>query len=275
MAPAGALLLAIAIACPAQAQDVPADHPALATRLAAITTGNDAADRLAQAGLTGLTAYVNRRTAASLAPPDAVLPGRDDLSFYPMLYWPITADAQALEPAAAAALNDYMARGGIVLIDTNGGSEGSAGSGAGFAPGVEAALRRAGTGLSIPPLAPLGSDHVLARSFYLLSEFPGRFSGETVWVQRDQDRANDSVSPVIIGANGWAAAWAVDGGGRNPYATLPNANGSGAGGGAAGGSGRQRLLAYRFGVNLVMYALTGNYKGDQVHLPALLERIGQ
>ena len=138
-----------------------------------------------------------------------------------------------------------------------------------------AALRRAGTGLSIPPLAPLGSDHVLARSFYLLSEFPGRFSGETVWVQRDQDRANDSVSPVIIGANGWAAAWAVDGGGRNPYATLPNANGSGAGGGAAGGSGRQRLLAYRFGVNLVMYALTGNYKGDQVHVPQILQRLGQ
>ena len=271
-AAAGALLLALAVALPVQAQDVPADHPALATRLAAITTGKDATDRLAQSGLAGLTAYVNRRTAASLAPPDAVVPGQDDLSFYPLLYWPITADAQALEPAAAAALNDYMARGGIVLIDTNGGSEGGMGSGAGFAPGVEAALRRAGTGLSIPPLAPLGSDHVLARSFYLLSEFPGRFSGETVWVQRDQDRANDSVSPVIIGANGWAAAWAVDGAGRNPYATLPNNSGSGA---MSGNGGRQRLLAYRFGVNLVMYALTGNYKGDQVHVPQILQRLGQ
>ena len=42
--------------------------------------------------------------------------------------------------------------------------------------------------------------------------------------------------------------------GRNPYATIP-------------GGARQRTLAYRFGVNLVMYALTGNYKGDQVHVP--------
>jgi hypothetical protein len=25
----------------------------------------------------------------------------------------------------------------------------------------------------------------------------------------------------------------------------------------------------------VMYALTGNYKTDQVHVPALLERLGQ
>ena len=84
-------------------------------------------------------------------------------------------------------LNDFMARGGIVLIDTRG-----SGSGAGFAPGTDEALRRLAKGLAIPPLAPLTTEHVLARSFYLLSDFPGRFAGETVWAQRDQDRANDS-----------------------------------------------------------------------------------
>jgi hypothetical protein len=106
------------------------------------------------------------------------------------------------------------------------------------------------------------ADHVLARAFYLLTDFPGRYTGGQVWVQRDQDRANDSVSPVIIGGHDWAAAWAVDSQGRHPYATVP-------------GGARQRLLAYRFGLNLVMYALTGNYKGDQVHVPVLLERLGQ
>jgi hypothetical protein len=105
-------------------------------------------------------------------------------------------------------------------------------------------------------------DHVLSHAFYLLSDFPGRFTGDTVWVQRDQDRTNDSVSPVIIGGNDWGAAWAVDAEGNNPYAVLP-------------GGQRQRSLAYRFGVNLVMYALTGNYKGDQVHVPAILQRLGQ
>lgn len=265
------LVLSLAFG-PARAQEPASNNPALATRLAAIVTGDDATDRLAQSGLAGLTAYVNRRTAASLAPPDAVTPEKDDLSFYPLLYWPITADAQTLDPRAIDALNSYMARGGILLIDTNGGSEGSAGSGAGFAPGVEAALRRVGAGLTIPALAPLTSEHVLARAFYLLMEFPGRYSGGTVWVQRDQDRANDSVSPVIIGANGWAAAWAVDASGRNPYATLPNNADAGS---AGADTGRQRLLAYRFGVNLVMYALTGNYKGDQVHVPQILQRLGQ
>ena len=44
---------------------------------------------------------------------------------------------------------------------------------------------------------PVPEDHVLNRAFYLLNELPGRFAGGQVWVARDQDRANDSVSPVI------------------------------------------------------------------------------
>ena len=231
--------------------------PALETRLATIVTGDAQVDAIALAGLAGLSEFVNRRTAAALVTPDAVTPGRDDLSFYPLLYWPITADAAPLDAAQQQALNEYMSHGGIILIDTRG-----SGSGEGFAPGTEAALERLAAGLAIPPLAPLDSEHVLARSFYLLQEFPGRFIGGTVWMQRDQDRANDSVSPVIIGGHDWAAAWATDATGKNPYATVP-------------GGARQRLLAYRFGVNLVMYALTGNYKGDQVHVPAILERLGQ
>jgi len=38
---------------------------------------------------------------------------------------------------------------------------------------------------------------------------------------------------------------------------------------------RQREMALRAGVNLVVYALTGNYKADQIHVPALLERLGR
>ncbi|MFL5331983.1 MAG: DUF4159 domain-containing protein [Geminicoccaceae bacterium] len=251
-----ALLLSALALASARAADM-GSSPAIATRLGYIVTGNDQADGISRSGLGGLSDYVNRRTASSLVEPDGVVPGRDDLSFYPLLYWPITADAQPLAPDAAAALNAYMSHGGIILIDTR-----DSGSGAGFAPGTESALRRASEGLTIPALAPLTTEHVLARAFYLLQDFPGRYTGDTVWVQRDQDRANDSVSPVIIGGNDWAAAWAVDGSGRNPYAVIP-------------GGARQRTTAYRFGVNLVMYALTGNYKGDQVHVPAILERLGQ
>jgi hypothetical protein len=254
---AAMVVLALAMPC-AQAQSSdPASNPALTTRLGYILTGDSRVDSISEAGLVGLSEYVNRRTAAALVKPDAVEPGRTDLSLYPLIYWPITADVPAPSAGQATALNEYMSHGGIIVIDTR-----DSGSGAGFAPGTDEALKRVAHDLSIPPLAPLSSDHVLARSFYLLNDFPGRFTGDQVWVQRDQDRANDSVSPVIIGGNDWASAWAIDSSGRNPYAVIP-------------GGQRQRTLAYRFGVNLVMYALTGNYKGDQVHIPAILQRLGQ
>lgn len=235
-------------------------NPALSTRLAYVVSGDATVDDVARSGLAGLSAYVNARTAAELAEPAAVTLGQDDLSFYPLLYWPIVPDAPAPTAAAVAALNNFTAHGGVILIDTRD-ADGSGAPSGGRA--VLRALAAGGAGgLQVPPLAPLTSDHVLARSFYLLTDFPGRYAGSTIWVARDQDRSNDSVSPVVVGGLDWAAAWAVDANGRHPYATLP-------------GGERQRTLAYRFGVNLVMYALTGNYKGDQVHVPALLERLGQ
>jgi hypothetical protein len=248
-------VLALLAVAPAAAQEADG-AAALTARLGYVVTGDAQVDEVSRLGLVGLSDFVNRRTAAALADPHAVVPGRDDLSFYPLLYWPVLPDAAPPDAAAAAALNAFMRNGGIILLDTR-----DEGSGDGFNPGARAALRRVTRGLAVPPLAPVPDDHVLKRAFYLLQDLPGRFSGGQVWVARDQDRANDSVSPVIIGGHDWAAAWAVDARGNNPYAAIP-------------GGARQRTLAYRFGVNLVMYALTGNYKGDQVHVPAILERLG-
>ncbi|SDB14599.1 DUF4159 domain-containing protein [Belnapia rosea] len=253
--PGFALLALLLVAHPAAAQEAdPA--PALATRLAYVVTGDAALDDVQRMGLVGLSDFINRRSAAALADPAAVVPGSDDLSLFPLLYWVVTAEAPTPDAAAIAALNAFMRNGGIILFDTR-----DEGSGEGFTPGARAALRRVTRDLAIPPLAPIGEDHVLKRSFYLVPDLPGRFAGGQVWVARDQDRANDSVSPVIIGGHDWASAWAIDGRGQNPFATIP-------------GGTRQRTLAYRFGMNLVMYALTGNYKGDQVHVPAILERLG-
>jgi hypothetical protein len=70
------------------------------------------------------------------------------------------------------------------------------------------------------------------------------------------------VSSILVTSNDFAAAWALDDRNRPLYPTVP--------GGEA-----QREMAFRTGINIVMYALTGNYKADQVHVPALLERLGQ
>ena len=75
---------------------------------------------------------------------------------------------------------------------------------------------------------------------------------------------NDGVSPVLIGGGDWAAAWALTPGGAYMFPVGRGTSGD-----------RQREMAYRFGINLVMHVLTGNYKSDQVHVPALLERLGQ
>ena len=254
--PAVAALAVLLAGVPAAHAQISAADAALQTHLAYVVTGDALLDSTSQSGLRGLSDYVNDHTAAVMARPVGVTPGRDDLSFYPLIYWPVSPGA-TVAPAFTASLNDYMRHGGIVVIDTrSGGGQGA------FAPGADAALQRVSAGLDVPALAPLTNGHVLARAFYLLSDFPGRYDGATVWVQRDQDRSNDSVSPVIIGANDWAAAWAIDDDGRPLFATIP-------------GGERQRVLAWRFGVNLVMYALTGNYKGDQVHVPAILQRLGQ
>ena len=114
--------------------------------------------------------------------------------------------------------------------------------------------------LGLPPLAPAGADHVLGRAFYLMKSFPGRWTDGGLWVERTSERINDGVSPVIVGGNDWAAAWAMDDAGRPLFALSP-------------GGERQRELSYRFGINLVMYVLTGNYKSDQVHLPSIIKRL--
>ncbi len=168
----------------------PEGAAAIATRLGYIVTGDAQVDEVSRLGLVGLSDFVNRRTAAALADPQPLVPGRDDLSFYPLIYWPVLPEANTPDAAAAAALNTFMRNGGILLLDTR-----DEGSGEGFFPGARAALRRVTRDLAVPPLAPIPEDHVLKRAFYLLPELPGRFAGGQVWVARDQDRANDSVSP--------------------------------------------------------------------------------
>jgi hypothetical protein len=264
---AGLATVAIAFALmftpPPQAQAAEADQAAaLSTRLACVKTGNDDIDRTCMQGLTSLTAYVVDRTSASLSEPASIDIASDELVFYPLLYWPVDEAAQPLNDATRARITAYMKNGGTIFFDTrDGGLDLSSGGG-------NTALKTILDKLDLPQLEPAPDKHVLTRSFYLLSDFPGRFEGPRPWVEASNEGTDsdpgtaDGVSSIIIGANDYAAAWAEDDNGQPLYATVP-------------GSDRQREFALRTGVNVVMYALTGNYKADQVHVPALLERLGQ
>ena len=253
----------------ARAQSTPAIAEELA--LAHVVTGDRQLDEIAHAALRGLGQTLFFRTSVEPDAPVAVDLERDELAFYPLLYWPITPDQPVPSSEAYARLNTYLRTGGMILFDTR--DADIAGFGTGSPNGDM--LRKLAAPLDIPPLEPVPEDHVLTRSFYLLQDFPGRHMGRTVWVEAAPPDAeqvegmpfrnlNDGVTPVVIGGNDWASAWAVT---ENGSPMLP------VGRGYAGE--RQRELALRFGVNLVMHVLTGNYKSDQVHVPALLDRLGQ
>ena len=238
--------------------------------LAHVLTGDTQVDDLAQAGLTGLGQRLFERTSVEPAAPLGVDIERDELLFFPFLYWPVTTTQAEPSAEAYAKLNDYLRTGGMILFDTR-----DADTARGGQTPEGQALQRLAAGLNIPAIEPIPADHVLTRSFYLLQDFPGRFQGAGAWVEAAPPDAqqvegmpfrnlNDGVTPVIIGGNDWAAAWAVDARG---VAMVP------VGRGFAGE--RQREMAYRFGINIIMHVLTGNYKSDQVHVPALLERLGQ
>jgi hypothetical protein len=229
--------------------------------LAYIQTGDDAVDRVSRAGLVGLIAMLNRRTAVETTEPLAVNIESDELIFFPLLYWPVTAQQAPPSPRAAERINRYLQTGGTILFDTRDSGTQTPGAFGGGASS-QAQLRRLVAGVKIPPLVPVPPDHVLTKSFYLLHEFPGRWNGGQLWIEPLEDRINDGVASVIVGGNDWAGAWAVDDQGRPAFPCVP-------------GGEPQREMAMRFGVNLVMYVLTGNYKTDQVHVPAILERLGQ
>ncbi len=261
---AGLLSTAIPIT-PAARADVDADETLIVertaeTRLAYVRIGLADTDERSRQGLVGLGRVLEQRSSIETGEPVAVDPAVDELAVFPLLYWPVPPEHPPLADTTIGQVEAYLRQGGMVLFDT--------GDGGRLLPGQEIrgpGERRLGEllrDLDLSPLEPISDDHVLTRSFYLMQDLPGRYAGRPVWVDQQPQSVNDGVSSVIIGAHDWAGAWAEDTYGRPLYPVIP-------------GGERQREMARRFGVNLVMYALTGNYKTDQVHIPALLERLGQ
>jgi hypothetical protein len=272
-----ALIMSAMLAAPAPSRADEKDDFAIKattqTRLAYVVTGNADVDSIVKAGLSGLTLFLAQRTALEAGDPIGVDPAHDELAFFPLIYWPIVPGAAKPPQDAINRIDAYMKHGGTVLFDTRDAIEAPPGDNGGSqSPGM-LALREILSSLDVPELEPVPRDHVLTKTFYLLRDFPGRFSSGQTWVEalpREEDdestskpaRGGDGVSPIIITSNDLAGAWAIRPDGQPMLPLSP-------------GEPRQREFAFRAGVNIVMYTLTGNYKADQVHAPALIERLGQ
>jgi hypothetical protein len=254
-----ALFFAAALLAPqvhAQASDQLAREAASKMRFAYVKTGDSRLDNVTRAGLWGLSFQLGQRTSVEPETPHGVDLAKDSLELYPMIYYAVPRDAKALSPAAVAKVNAYLRAGGAFVVDTRD-----------AAPGrdVSQNLQQLLAGIDAPPLQPAPATHVLTKSYYLIKSFPGRLNGR-LWIESgaaDRDtRRGDGVSGLFIGGSDWAGAWAIDSQSGRPLLSMD-------------GGENARELAYRFGINLVMYILTGNYKEDQVHVPDLLERLGQ
>jgi hypothetical protein len=258
----------------ADAQNKDAPRSALETKLAYVLTGDRDVDSISKSGLGGLTLFLAQRTALEAGEPIGLDIARDELAFYPLIYWPIVPGSPRPSEETLKRVDAYMKQGGTVLFDTRDAVLAPPGSGSETrGPGMTE-LRKILSSLDLPELEPVPRDHVLTKTFYLLRDFPGRFNSGQLWVEalpsaNDEDessrrpaRGGDGVSSIIISSNDFAGAWAIQPDGQP---SLPMVE----------GEPRQRELAFRAGVNIVMYTLTGNYKADQVHVPALLERLGQ
>jgi hypothetical protein len=243
------------------------------TRLAYVVTGNADVDSIVKAGMAGLTLFLAQRTALEAGDPVGIDPARDELAFFPLIYWPVVPGAAKPPQDAINRIDAYMKQGGTVLFDTRDAIEATPGEGGASQTQGMLTLRSILSSLDVPELEPVPREHVLTKTFYLLRDFPGRFSSGQTWVEtlpRDDDdeaasrpaRGGDGVSPIIITSNDLAGAWAIRPDGQPMLPLSP-------------GEPRQREFAFRAGVNIVMYTLTGNYKADQVHAPALIERLGQ
>lgn len=253
---------------PAATENVsPRIDAALTTRLAYVASGDPKVDAVSRQGLMSLSLVLARRTSLVPGEPAAINPARDELSFYPLLYWPVVAGEPQPPREAIAKAALFMKQGGTIIFDTRD----ALASRPGGPPTPEAKwLRALLDGVDVPALEPVPADHVVTKTFYLIDGFVGRYTTGATWIEAlppapadggpRPARASDSVSPVIITANDLAAGWASDLDGDSLYSLVP-------------GGERQHELALRGGVNLVMYTLTGNYKSDQVHVRDLLERL--
>lgn len=163
----------------------------------------------------------------------------------PMLYWAGASAEPDWSEKAVRNVRRHLTYGGMMLVDRADGE-------LGFDRSVRQTLERL---FPRSPLERIPEDHVLYKSFYLVSGQAGRvLRAPYLEGVKLQDRY-----AVVYSQNDLGGAWARDAFGRWEYEVTP-------------GGERQRELSFRLGVNLAMYAMCLDYKDDLVHTPFILRR---
>lgn len=191
---------------------------------------------------------VSQRTSIEVDLEVAALGPTDKKLFrHPLLYWAGTGAVPELPADGVRLLRRWLTYGGTLLIDSA-----DAEAGGGFDQSVRRELERI---LPQRPLERVPTDHVVYKTFYLVDQQAGRVirKGHVEGITLEKRLA------VVYSENDLGGAWARDAFGRWEHAVTP-------------GGDRQREMSYRFGINIIMYALCLDYKEDLVHAPFILKR---
>jgi hypothetical protein len=152
-----------------------------------------------------------------------------------------------LEDEDVAKLARYVTYGGFLFIDDV--------SGLDERGEFDRSVRRLlGRMFPTRSLVALDSDHSLYRAFFFISAPAGRVMIES----HLEGIALDQIAPVVYSRNDLSGALERSASGRHTFPVVP-------------GGETQRREAVKLSVNLMLYALTSNYKKDQAHVNALIE----
>ena len=194
---------------------------------------------------------IQRTSAPARLHPTSVRADDPEIVDAPFLYWGGDADVPPLTGSEVAGLRRFLSLGGLLFVDDAG--AGPHGEPSGFG---QAARRELARVLPERTPVPLGREHVLFRTFYLLQRAVGRVEGPPTLdaIVRGTD------TQVLLSEHDLGGALARDRAGvawERP--ALP-------------GGESQREQAIRLAVNVSMYSLCSTYKDDQVHAPFLMRR---
>ena len=171
-----------------------------------------------------------------------------DLFNYPFLY---LAGKYEFDPFSAAEIDNlrrFLSYGGFLLIDDALGQQGY-----GFDKAVRREMQRIFPGNEFKRIP---SGHAALRSYYLLR----RIGGVRIVSPALEGITIGTSMPVIYCQNDLGGAWERDQLGKWTNACTP-------------GGEPQRRDAFHLGINLILYAMTENYKDDLIHVPFIRRRL--
>jgi Domain of unknown function (DUF4159) len=190
---------------------------------------------------------LTRRTSApARLAPTTVRADANALLTEPFAYWLGDADVGTLTTRELVALRKFFSLGGVLFVDESNPAKGAFG---------KSARRELARVLPDTTPVPIGTDHVVFRSFYLLGRAVGRLEGP----KNLEAIVRNGQTQVIFSSHDIAGALAQDRAGLPSFAVVP-------------GGDEQREMATRVAVNIAMFVLCSNYKDDQVHAPFLMRR---